>query len=44
MKKILAVALALVMMLAVSVPAFAVDIAADGGTVESVVRDRKSVV
>ena len=38
MKKILSYALALVMMLAVSVPAFAVDIAADGGTGESVVR------
>ena len=38
MKKILAVALALVMMLAVSIPAFAADITTDGGTGESVVK------
>lgn len=38
MKKILAIVLALVMMLAVSVPAFAVDIATDNGKGESVVK------
>ncbi len=38
MKKILAVALSLVMLLAVSVPAFAVDIAKDGGTGEALVK------
>lgn len=38
MKKILAMALSLVMMLAICVPAFAVDIATDGGTGEALVK------
>ena len=38
MKKILAIALALVMMLAVSIPAFAADITADGGTGEAQIK------